>query len=126
MIRSEPEPEILPPQGDDSRSGSGAGLAAVWSVYMVCTRDGYYYTGISTDPERRFREHCRSGRRAARFFRGHPPEALVFKQQIGSRSLASKVEYHLKQAPASMKQRIAASGRVRYNSSSGEIRSPSK
>ncbi|MBN2417180.1 GIY-YIG nuclease family protein [bacterium] len=88
---------------------------------MVLTTDGYYYTGISTDPERRFREHCRSGRNAARFFRAHPPEALVFTQKIGSRSLASKVEYRLKEASRMEKQQIATGGALHYDRATGRL-----
>ena len=36
-----------------------------WSVYIICCDDGSLYTGISTDVERRFREHLETPREAA-------------------------------------------------------------
>ncbi len=67
--------------------------AALWWVYIIeC--DGRLYTGITTDPERRLREH-QSGR-GARFTRGARRVRVRYRCALGSRSLALRVEYRLK------------------------------
>ncbi|WP_159270148.1 GIY-YIG nuclease family protein [Zhongshania aliphaticivorans] len=63
---------------------------------MVRSRSGKLYTGISTDPERRFREHGGEGGRGARFFRGDPPQAIVYREPVANRSIASQREAAIK------------------------------
>lgn len=76
---------------------------SVWWVYMVRCRSGRLYTGISTDPERRLREHAGEGGRGARFFRADPPEALVYRQAVADRAEASRREAEIKKLPRSAK-----------------------
>ena len=68
-----------------------------WSVYLLRCRGGALYTGIATDVARRLREH-RQGR-GAKYLRGKGPLRLVFKHVIGSKGLALRVEYRIKQLP---------------------------
>jgi putative endonuclease len=42
-----------------------------WSVYIIQASDRSYYTGVTTDIERRFGQHL-SGRRGAKYFQGAP------------------------------------------------------
>lgn len=67
-----------------------------WWVYLVRCRSGKLYTGITTDTERRFREHCGEGGRGARFFRSDPAEALVYREPAENRSRASQREAAIK------------------------------
>jgi putative endonuclease len=85
------------------------GKDAEWYVYMVRCRDGKLYTGIATDIDRRLTEHL-SGK-GAKYLRGRGPLRLAFKQKIGRRSLALKMERLIKKLPKSEKERIAA-GRI--------------
>ena len=62
-----------------------------WSVYMIEADDGAYYTGVSTDVERRFQEHCNGGR-GARYFRGRKPVAVVYQEPGHTRSSACQRE----------------------------------
>ena len=39
-----------------------------WSLYIVETENGLFYTGITKDLERRFQEH-QDGKKGAKFFR---------------------------------------------------------
>ena len=78
-------------------------MSSPWWVYMVRSRSGKLYTGISTDPERRFREHCGEGGRGARFFRGDPAEAIVYREAAANRSEASQREAAIKKLPRSAK-----------------------
>jgi putative endonuclease len=79
-----------------------------WYVYMVRCRDGSLYTGIATDVERRFAEH--QGNNGAKYLRGRSPLALVFKQRVGQRSRALKVERRIKCLPKKRKEALVRSG----------------
>jgi len=85
------------------------GKDAEWYVYMVRCRDGKLYTGIATDIDRRLTEHL-SGK-GAKYLRGRGPLRLAFKEKIGRRSSALKMERLIKKLPKSEKERIAA-GRI--------------
>lgn len=81
-------------------------MSSAWWVYMVRSRSGKLYTGISTDPERRFREHCGEGGRGARFFRGDPAEAIVYREPAANRSIASQREAAIKKLRRSEKNAL--------------------
>ena len=66
-----------------------------WSVYMIEASDSSYYTGITTDVERRFDEHCSSAL-GAKYFNGRSPLKVIYEEQGHSRSSASKREYEIK------------------------------
>ena len=67
-----------------------------WYSYLVRCSDGSYYTGISTDVERRVRQHNTS-KLGARYTRGRRPVVLVYWKSHFDRSTASREEFHLKQ-----------------------------
>lgn len=67
-----------------------------YSVYMVRCRDGSLYTGIAIDVERRLAEHA-DGNKGAKYLRGKGPLKLVLQQEIGDRSLATRIEHRIKQ-----------------------------
>ena len=73
-----------------------------WIVYMIESLSGKIYTGISTDPDRRFEEHLFE-KTGAKFFRGDPPSSIVFREVYGNRSEASKREYSIKKMPRKKK-----------------------
>jgi putative endonuclease len=64
---------------------------------MVRTATGALYTGISTDPERRLRQHSGALTGGAKALKGKGPLQLVFTFAMPCRSSASKLEYQLKQ-----------------------------
>ena len=74
-----------------------------WWVYMVETKSGKLYTGITTDPERRFNEHQNDPKLGARFFRSDPAKAMVYKEQQDDRSSATKREAEIKKLPRKAK-----------------------
>ncbi len=78
-----------------------------WWVYMIRSRGGRLYTGISTDVERRFEEHA-SGR-GARYFRMDPPVAVVYRESVDDRSIASRREAEIKKLSRPAKERLVAS-----------------
>jgi putative endonuclease len=94
----------------------------IWYLYVIRATHGSLYAGITTDVGRRYREHAAGGPKAARFLRANPPQELVFKRRIGSRSLALKVEYRFKRLPKRDKEAIVTAGRLRFDHESGAIR----
>lgn len=75
-----------------------------WSIYLVRTHSGALYAGISTDPERRLRQH-QSGK-GARALRGKGPLALVWQQSVSDKGQALRLEYRLKQQSKAFKERL--------------------
>ena len=78
---------------------------AEWFVYMIQTEDHLLYTGITTDIERRFKEHLHSAK-GARFFRAHKPRHIVYRESSADRASASKREYEIKQLSRKEKLRL--------------------
>ena len=77
-----------------------------WSVYLIKTAQGNFYTGISTDVKRRFQEHQSGGKLAAKYLRGKGPLSLEFFTEVGDRSFASRLEYRIKRLSAVEKAKI--------------------
>lgn len=77
-----------------------------WHLYMVRTARGALYTGITTDVARRFAEHQAGAPKGARSLRGKGPLELVFSVEVSDRSVASKLEWHLKQWPRTRKEAL--------------------
>ena len=79
---------------------------AMWHIYLIRCADNSLYTGITTDVDRRFRQH--SAGKGAKYLKNRQPITLVFQQPIGDRSLASKVEYAVKRLTKKQKEKIVA------------------
>jgi putative endonuclease len=65
-----------------------------YTVYMLECANGSFYTGITTDMERRFIEHF-SGK-GARYTRSNPPIRIMLTETFKTRSAASKREAEIK------------------------------
>lgn len=63
-------------------------------VYILLCKDNSFYTGITTDLNRRFREH-QSGK-GGHYTRSRGVLKIVFIEEWGNRSLASKREVEIK------------------------------
>jgi len=90
--------------------------SSLWSVYLILTESERIYTGITTDPERRFQEHLATyegkGTKGAKFFRGHKPVKLVYREAAENRSEASKREIAIKKLPRNKKLQLIASDSI--------------
>ena len=85
---------------------------SAYSVYLVRCRDGSLYTGIATDVDRRLKEH-QDTPRGAKFLRGKGPLELVFRREVGDRSVASRIEHAIKRLPAHEKSdQVALTARI--------------
>ncbi|NKB34232.1 MAG: GIY-YIG nuclease family protein [Pseudomonadales bacterium] len=86
---------------------------STWWLYIIQSRDGKFYTGISTDVERRFNEHTGSANGAkskgAKALRGKSPLKLVYQSLVGNRSKAQKIEYKVKRLTKAEKESLVKS-----------------
>jgi putative endonuclease len=76
-----------------------------WFVYMIQSEKGHLYTGITTDVERRFKEHSDS-KKGAKYFRGKVPVEVVYQKTFKDRSSASKFEAAIKKMPRANKIKL--------------------
>ncbi|MEM9509344.1 MAG: GIY-YIG nuclease family protein [Cyanobacteria bacterium P01_E01_bin.35] len=76
----------------------------MWSVYIIRCGDRSLYTGISNNVAKRFAVHQSGNAQSAKYTRTRNPLQLVFTQEIGTRSAASKVEYGIKQLSKKKKE----------------------
>lgn len=90
-------------------------ISSAWHLYVIRTTDQKLYAGVTTDVQRRFKEHLSQGSKAARYLRAHKPQRLVFSQLIGDRSSALKVEYWFKWLPRERKERIVRAGQLEFD-----------
>ncbi len=78
-----------------------------WFVYIIEADNGKLYTGITTDIERRFRQHqTHSG--GARFFHTSQAKKLVYQETQPDRSSASKREAAIKKLSRQAKLTLIA------------------
>ena len=73
--------------------------SSVWWLYIIENVYGQLYTGITTDVERRLKEHEAGAPRGARALRGKGPLQLRYTCQVGEHSLALRAEYAIKRLP---------------------------
>jgi putative endonuclease len=76
-------------------------------VYVLRCRDDTFYTGYTTDVERRVREHDAGD--GAKYTRGRTPVELVHVESFDSQSAAMSREYEIKQFSKMKKQRLVES-----------------
>ena len=78
-----------------------------WYVYIVQCRDDTYYTGITTNLDRRLQEH-NSLDLGARYTRPRQPVKLVYQEPAQSRSEAASREYQIKKLTLMRKKDLIA------------------
>jgi len=76
----------------------------MWHVYILQSRDGRLYTGITTDIPRRIAKH-QSGK-GAKFTRAFGCVELLYKEDHENRSAALKREAEIKSWPRSQKLQL--------------------
>ncbi len=75
-----------------------------WKLYIIHCSDDSYYTGITTDVDRRFEQH-RSGK-GAKYFYGRQPLQVVYIEDCANRSQASQREAEIKSMSRSQKIQV--------------------
>lgn len=77
-----------------------------WFVYILCCADDTLYTGVTTDPVRRLREHNGEIRGGARYTRSRQPVSMIWHESQPNRSEACKREAQLKRLSRAAKLRL--------------------
>ena len=83
-----------------------------WFVYLVRCSDGSFYAGVTTDLERRVRQHNGEIVGGANYTRARRPVALVWNEVYENRSVAQRREYFVRRLSRREKQRLAAKAAV--------------
>lgn len=78
----------------------------MYYVYIIKCHDTSFYTGITTDIERRILEHNGQLPGGARYTLGRRPVVLMYVQKYRNRSLASKEESRIKKLSRSEKEKL--------------------
>ena len=68
----------------------------MYYTYMIRCIDNSIYTGITTDLERRMKEHFTQDEKCAKYTKRHKAKKLEAVWTSADRKLASKLEYHMK------------------------------
>jgi putative endonuclease len=80
-----------------------------WYVYVIRASDDSLYTGVTTDVERRFKEH-KGPEKGARYFRGRQPVEVVYSESHSDRSSAQKREAEIKKLSRQEKLELIGQG----------------
>ena len=78
----------------------------MYYIYIIRCKGNVLYTGITNDVRRRMSEHFGRTEKCAKFTRSHQAEALEALWSTSDRSLASKLEYRIKQLTKPQKLRL--------------------
>ena len=82
-----------------------------WKLYILQTKSGKLYTGVTVDLEKRFNEHLFSSR-GAKFFRLDKPQKIVYVEILPDRSAAQKREAQIKKMSRSQKLNLVFSQKI--------------
>lgn len=77
----------------------------MWYVYILKCSDKTLYTGVTTDIERRLREHNNS-KNGAKYTKARRPVVLMYKKAFKTRSRAQMEESSLKRMSRTAKLAI--------------------
>ena len=86
--------------------------AVQWYVYIIRASDERLYTGVTTDVERRFSEHC-SPLKGARFFRGRQPLEVIYTETHPDRSSAQRRESVIKGLSRDLKLELIGQSEIK-------------
>lgn len=88
----------------ESLTGSGNRQGKKHYVYILRCADDSFYTGYTTDPERRTRVH-NSGK-GAKYTRARRPVELIYTEEYDDRTEAQRREYAIKQLSRAEKEKL--------------------
>jgi putative endonuclease len=89
----------------------GAAGAGGWVVYILRCADGTFYTGITTDVDRRRREH--NDGKASRYTRSRRPTRLAYQEPQADQAAALRREAAIKALSRREKATLIRAGRRR-------------
>lgn len=80
-----------------------------WFVYLIEADNGHLYCGVTTDLERRFKQH--SSGKGAKYFHGKSPKKIVYSEKHPNRSKAQKREWEIKKLKRAQKLELFSSSK---------------
>ena len=83
-----------------------AAPGAVWFLYILGCSDGSFYTGVTTNLDRRLREH--QDGKASRYTRTRRPIVLVYQEECGTRSQSLARECAVKSLSRKHKEELVS------------------
>jgi putative endonuclease len=79
-----------------------------WFVYILRCADNSLYTGVTTDVEKRLKQHNGIEKNGAKYTRARQPVELVYREHSESRAAACKREHTIKSLKKSEKEYLIA------------------
>lgn len=83
----------------------------MYYIYMIRCKDNSIYTGITTNLEKRLREHLTRDKNCAKYTYVHIAKKLEVAWKTETRALASKLEYYIKKLKREEKESLIKSSR---------------
>ena len=85
----------------------------MWYLYILKCKDNTFYTGVTTDLERRIKEH-NSSKLGAKYTRARRPVKLVYSKRKKNKSYAQKEEAKIKNLSRAKKIEIIKNKKTAY------------
>ena len=79
----------------------------MYYLYILRCSDGTFYTGITTDLQRRVKEH-NEGKTGAKYTWGRRPVKLVYSKKLKNKATALQEEYRIKKLTRKEKMELMA------------------
>jgi putative endonuclease len=76
-----------------------------WQVYLLRCNDNSLYAGITTDIQRRLKQHNNS-KLGAKYTRARRPVEIAYVENASDRSTASKREYYIRTMTKMKKEQL--------------------
>ena len=87
----------------------------MYYIYMLRCSDNYIYTGITTDLNRRIKEHIEKSKKCAKYTSVHDVLKLEAAFTTCSKSDALKLEYRIKKLKKSDKEKLISNNEFLYS-----------
>ena len=78
----------------------------MYYTYILRCKDNSLYTGITTDLERRLKEHKEKGEKTAKYTLRHEALKMEIAWESENRVLASKLEFNIKKLTKKQKEEL--------------------
>ncbi|MEQ9305327.1 MAG: GIY-YIG nuclease family protein [Marinoscillum sp.] len=91
----------------DLKEDDAADNPTIWFIYILRCADESFYTGITTDLNRRYEQH--NAGTASRYTRSRLPVSMVYHEIQANRSLALKRELEIKAMSRKLKEELIES-----------------
>ena len=81
-------------------------------TYIIRCTDNSLYTGITNHLERRMKEHFFHKKQSAKYTKTHTAQKVEIIWKSKNKSLACKLEYHIKTLNKSQKEKLITTGKI--------------